>query len=106
MARKRLWHIDNDGGDDDSSDSSNSPEEEPKEEEEETEAEVSSKEMSMRQLNTSEEKLYARHAHGYLFSDNGDTPSMSPDTPPTPEIRRCSDEGSSNDDDDDDDFWM
>jgi hypothetical protein len=106
MARKRLWHIDNDGGDDDSSDSSNSPEEEPKEEEEETEAEVSSKEMLMRQINTSEEKLYARHAHGYLFSDNGDTPSMSPDTPPTLEIRRCSDEGSSNDDDDDDDFWM
>jgi hypothetical protein len=32
----------------------------------------------MNQLDTSEDKLYARRAHGYLFGDNGDTPSRSP----------------------------
>jgi hypothetical protein len=87
MVRKRLWHTDDDSSDDDSSDSS---EEEPEEE------------TSMNQLDTFEEKLYARRARGYLFGDDGDTPSMLPDTPPTPESHRCFDEESSDDDDDDD----
>jgi hypothetical protein len=47
--RKRLWHT----GDDDSSDS---PEEE-----------VSSEETSMNQLDTSEDKLFARRAHCYYW---------------------------------------
>jgi hypothetical protein len=106
MARKRLWHTDDNGGDDDSSESSDSPEEEsPKEEleeEEETEEEVSSEETSMNLLDTSEEKLYARRTHGYLFGDDGDMPSTSPDTPPTPESHRRSNEKRSNDDD----FWL
>jgi hypothetical protein len=63
--------------------------------------EVSSKETSMNQLDTSEERLYARRARGNLFSDDGDTPSMSSDTPPTPKSHRRSDEESG-----DDDFWM
>jgi hypothetical protein len=58
----------------------------------------------MNQLNTSEEKLYVGRACGYLFGDDSDTPSASPDTPPTPEGPWRSDEESS--DDDDDDFWM
>jgi hypothetical protein len=100
MVRKCMWHTNDDGGDDDndSSDSSNSPEEEP----EEVEEEVSSEEMSMNQLDTSEEKLYARRTHGYPYGDDGDTTSMLPNTPPTLESRWCSDEESS----DDDDFWM
>jgi hypothetical protein len=77
------------------------PEEE-LEEEEETEEEVSSEEMCMNQLDTSEEKLYARRAHGYLFGDDGGTPSMLPNTPPTPESHRRSKEESSDDDED----WM
>jgi hypothetical protein len=106
--RKRLQHTDDNGGDDDSSDSFNSPEEESSEEEEmevveeeedETKEEVSSEEMLMNQLDTIEEKLYARRARDYLFSDDGDTPSTLPDTPPTPESRRCSDEESSDDND-------
>jgi hypothetical protein len=80
MARKCLRHTDDDGSDDDTSDS---PEEESSEEEE-TEEEVSSEETSMNQLDTSEGKLYIRCARGYLFGDDGDTPSTSPDTPPTP----------------------
>jgi hypothetical protein len=79
MARKHLRHTDDDGSDDDTSDS---PEEE--ELKEETEEEVSSEETSMNQLDTSEGKLYIRCARGYLFSDDGDTPSTSLDTPPTP----------------------
>jgi hypothetical protein len=79
-ARKRLRHTDDNGDEDDSSDS---PQEEPEEEEEEVSSEVS----SLNQLDTSEEKLYARRARGYLFSDDGDTPSTSSDTPPTPESR-------------------
>jgi hypothetical protein len=69
MVRKRLWLFNDDGGDADSSDSleEESPEEEMPEEEE-----VSSKEASMNQLDTSK-KLYARHTHGILFSDDGDT---------------------------------
>jgi hypothetical protein len=66
MARKRLWHTDDDGSDTDSSDS---PEEGPKEEEEE----VSLEETSMNQLDTSEEKLYARRTH--------DTPVSTHKTP-------------------------
>jgi hypothetical protein len=54
----------------------------------------------MNQLDTFEEKLYARCPRGYHFSNDGDTPSTSPDTPPTPENHRHSD------DDDNDDFWM
>jgi hypothetical protein len=57
MVGKCLWHTDDDGDDDDSS---NSPTEEPEKEEEMEEEEVSSKETSMNQLHTSEEKLYAR----------------------------------------------
>jgi hypothetical protein len=100
VARKRLWHTDGNNGDDDSSESS---EEEPPQEEPEEEEEVSSEVSSMNQLDTSEEKLYARCARGYLFGDDGDTPSTSPDTPPIPKSRRCSNEESS---DDDDEFWM
>jgi hypothetical protein len=70
------------------------------------EEEVSSEETSMNQLDTSEEKLYARCAHGILVKDNNDTPSTSSEQLPTPESRRHSDEGSSNDNNDDDDFWM
>jgi hypothetical protein len=107
VVRKRLRHTDDDGGDDDSS---NSPEEElPQEEPEE---EVSSEVLSMK-LDTSEEKLYARCTRGYLFGDDGDTPSTSLDTPPTLESHQRSDEESSqrsdeesSDDDDNNDFWM
>jgi hypothetical protein len=117
-ARKRLWHTNDNGGDNDSSNSSDSPdeeslEEELEEEEEEmeeeegeegeTKEEVPSEETSMNQLDTSEKKLYGRHAHGYLFGNDGDTPLMLPDTPPTPKVHRRSNEQSS---DDDDDFWM
>jgi hypothetical protein len=84
--RKRLWLFDDDGSDDDSSDSL----------EEETEEE----ETSMNQLDTSEEKLFAKRAHG---SDDGDTTSPSSE-PRTLESRWCSDED--NCDDDNDDFWM
>jgi hypothetical protein len=87
-ARKRLRHTNDDGGDEDSSDSL--------EEELLLEEEVSSM-----KLDTSKEKLYARHAHDCLFGDNGDTPSTSSNTPPTQESRRRFDEESSNDDD-----WM
>jgi hypothetical protein len=96
-ARKRLQLSDDDAGDDDSSDSL-------EEEDEETEEEkVCSKETLMNQLDTSEEKLLAKHAHGIVFSDDGDTTSPSSE-PLTPESRRCFDEDSS--DDDDNDFWM
>jgi hypothetical protein len=93
---------DDDCSDDDSSDS---PEEEPLQEEPEEEVmeeeEVSSEVSSMNQLDTSEEKMHARHARGYLFSD---TPSTSPDTPPTLGCHRCSNEERSDDDNDDNDF--
>jgi hypothetical protein len=93
MVRKRLWLSNDDGGDDDSFDS-------PDEEEETEEEEVSSEEMLMNQLDTSEDKLYDRHAPGILFSDNGNTPSIA-SQPRTPESRQCSDEESSDDDDED-----
>jgi hypothetical protein len=98
--RKHLWHTDADGGDDDSSDSL---EEEPEEEVEmDEEEDVSSKETLLNQVDTFEEKLYARCTRGILFKDDGDTPSMSSETPCTPESHRRSDEESN----DDDDFWM
>jgi hypothetical protein len=84
------------------------PQEEPEEEEEEEkkmEEEVSLEVLSMNQFDTSEEKLYARRACGYLFSDDSNTPSTFLDTPPTLESHRCSDEESS-DDNDDNGFWM
>jgi hypothetical protein len=97
-ARKWLWLSDDDDGDDDSSDSSEEEVEEMVEEEE-----VSSKKTSMNQLDTSKDKLYARHAHDILFSNDGDTPSTSSE-PRTTESSRCSDEESS--DDDSNDFLM
>jgi hypothetical protein len=57
----------------------------------------------MNQLDTSKEKLFAKHTRGMLFSDDGNTPSTLLELR-TPESHRCSDEESS--DDDDDDFWM
>jgi hypothetical protein len=54
----------------------------------------------MNQLDTSEEKLFAKHTRGMLFSDDGNTPSTSLELR-TPESHRCSDEESSDDDDDD-----
>jgi hypothetical protein len=69
------------------------------------EEEVSSEETSMNQLDTSEEKLQAKHARGIIFGDDGDTTSSS-SKPRTPESYRRSDKDSSNDDDDDDIFWM
>jgi hypothetical protein len=93
MVRKRLRHSDGD-------DSSDSLEGESEEEE------VSSEETSLKQLDTSEEKVHARCAHGILFKDDGDTPSTSSE-PRTLESHRLFDEESSDDDDDDDDdFWM
>jgi hypothetical protein len=73
------------------------------EEEAEVEDEVSLEEMLRNQLNTCE-KLFVRRAHGMLFGDDGDAPSVSSE-PRTPESRRHSDKESSADDDDDD-FWM
>jgi hypothetical protein len=110
VARKRLRHTNDDSGDDDSFDSlkEEPPQEEPKEEEEreeeeeEMEEEVSSEVSSMK-LDTSEEKLYARHTRGYLFRDDGNTPSTSPNTPTAPKSCWRSNDKSS---DDDNDFWM
>jgi hypothetical protein len=82
MARKRLQPSDNDGSDDDSSISlgeetgEEEKEEEMADEEEEAKEEVSSEEMSMNQLDTFKEKLFARRACGMLFSNDGDTPPM------------------------------
>jgi hypothetical protein len=52
------------------------------------EVELSSKEMSMNQLDTSEGKLFAKRTHG---SDDGDTTSPSSE-PRTPENLQRSDE--------------
>jgi hypothetical protein len=82
--RKRLRPSDNDGGDNDSSDW--------------LEEEVSSEKMLMNQLDTSEEKMFAKRTHS---SDDDDTTSLSL-KPRTPNSRWCFDEESSNDDDDDD----
>jgi hypothetical protein len=93
-ARKRLRLFDDDAGDDDSF---NSPEEE-------TEEDVSSEETLMSQLDTSEEKLFAKCGRGMVFSDNGDT-TLPSSEPHTPESHWRSDEDN-NDEDDDDDFRM
>jgi hypothetical protein len=78
VARKCLWHTDDNDDNDDSSDSLEEELEEEtgeeEEEEEEMEEEVSLEVSSMNQLETSEEKLYAKRAYGYLFSDDGDIP--------------------------------
>jgi hypothetical protein len=88
IARKRLRPSDDDGSNNDSSNPSDSQ----KETEEEPEAEeVSSEEMSMNQLNTSEEKLFAKHSHGMLFGDDGDSLSTSSE-PRTLESRQRSEE--------------
>jgi hypothetical protein len=39
--------------------------------------EVSSKESSMNQLDTSDEKLLTKRGHGMVFSDDGDTNAQS-----------------------------
>jgi hypothetical protein len=83
MTRKRLQLSDDDVGDDDSS---------------------NSEETSIKQLNTSEEKLFAKRGRGMIFSDNSNTTSPSSE-PSTPESHRCSNKDR-NDEDDDDDFWM
>jgi hypothetical protein len=57
----------------------------------------------MNQLDTLEEKLFAKRGHDMIFSDDGNTTSPSSE-PRTPESHRCSDEDNS--DDDDDAFWM
>jgi hypothetical protein len=79
MVRKRLQLSNDDSSNDDSSDSSDSPDEEEEMEE------FSSGETSMKQLDTSEEKLFDKHARGMLFGDDDDTPSTSSE-PHTPEI--------------------
>jgi hypothetical protein len=105
MASKRLQLFDDNGGDDDSSDSSSEETENEEEGEEETLEEVSSEGSSMNQLDTSEEKLLAKCGRGIIFSDDGDTTSLSsePRTPETPSNHVRSDPDSS---DDDDNFWM
>jgi hypothetical protein len=48
----------------------------------------------MNQLDTFEEKSFAKRAHGMLLNDDGNTPSTSSE-PRTPECRWRSDEESS-----------
>jgi hypothetical protein len=82
--RKRLWLSDDNCSD--------SPEE------------VSLEESSMNQLDTSEEKLLAKHVRDLFFGNNDDTtsPSLEPCTTKMPSSRVHSDP----DDSDNDDFWM
>jgi hypothetical protein len=94
--RKRLQLSDDEANDDDSCRSL-------EEETEEMEEEVSSEEMSMKQLDTAKEKLFAKRGHDMIFCDDGDTTSPS-SKPRTPESHRRSNEDSSDEDDDDDDF--
>jgi hypothetical protein len=89
--RKRLQLSDEGASDDDSSDSSVN--------------ETAEEEMPMNQLDTSEEKLFAKCGRSMIFSDNGDTTSPSSE-PCTPESHWRSDEGNIDEDDDNDDFWM
>jgi hypothetical protein len=89
--RKRLRLSDDDGGDDSSGDS-----------EEEMEEEVSSKKSSMNQLNTSEEKLMAKHGQNLFFGDDTSSPESEPRSLETPSSCMSSDPDGSNDDD----FWM
>jgi hypothetical protein len=56
----------------------------------------------MNQLDTSEEKLFAKHGRGMIFNDYGDTTSPSSEQR-TPKSHRHSEEDSS---DNDNDFWM
>jgi hypothetical protein len=93
--KKRLWLSDDDAGDSDSFDSP----------EEETEEEVSSEETLMNQLDTSEEKLFAKRGCGMIFSDDGDTTSPSLE-PRNPKSHGGSDEDINDEDDENDDFWM
>jgi hypothetical protein len=90
MVRKRLRLSDEGASDDDSFDSS---------------VDETEEEMSMNQLDTSEEKLFAKCGRSMIFSDNGDTTSPSSE-PCTPESHWRSDEDSIDEDDDNDDFWM
>jgi hypothetical protein len=55
----------------------------------------------MNQLDTNEEKLFAKCGCDMIFNNDGDTTSPSSE-PHTPESRRCSDEDSSDEDDNDD----
>jgi hypothetical protein len=66
--------------------------------------EVSLEEMPMSQLDTSEEKLFAKRGRGMVFSDNGNTTSLSSE-PRTTKSHQRSNKDNSNEDDDDD-FWM
>jgi hypothetical protein len=107
MARKRLRLSDDAGGDDDSSDSQHEDMEE--ENDEETDEVVSLEESSMNQVDTSEDKLVAKHSSGLFFGDDGDTtsPSSEPRTPKMSSSHmRLDPDGSDNHDSDDDDFWM
>jgi hypothetical protein len=94
--KKRLRLSDDDAGDNDSFDS---PEEETEEEE------VSSEETLMNQLDTSEEKLFAKRGRVMIFSDDGDTTSPSLE-PRNPKSHGGSDENINDEDDENDDFWM
>jgi hypothetical protein len=63
----------------------------------------------MNQVDTSEDKLVAKHGNGLYFGDDGDTtsPSLEPCTPETLSSRLCSDpDGRDDDGSNDDDFWM
>jgi hypothetical protein len=66
--------------------------------------EVSLEDTLMKQLDTSEEKLFAKRGRGMIFNDNGDT-TLPSSEPRTLESHWCSDKNSS-DEYDDDDFWM
>jgi hypothetical protein len=104
--RKRLRLSDNDGGDDNSSDLQH---EDTVEEDEEMEEEVSSEVSSMNQIDTSEDKLVAKHDSRLFFGDDGDTtsPSSEPHTPEMPSsCVRLDPDGSDDDGSDDDDFWI
>jgi hypothetical protein len=96
--RKRLRLSDDDGCDDDSFESQH---EDMEEEDEEMGEEVCSEESSMNQVDTSEDKLVAKHGSGLFFGDDSDNtpPLLEPCTPETPSSRVCSDPDGSDDDD-------
>jgi hypothetical protein len=91
--RKRLLLSDDDRGGDDSSDS--------QDEDTTAEEEVSTEELSIREVDTSRGKLVAKHGHGLFFGDDGDTtsPSSQPRTPETLSSRVHSDPNDSDNDD-------
>jgi hypothetical protein len=68
----------------------------------EEQEEVSSEEILMNQLDTSEEKLPTKRTCGIIFSDT----TLAASEPRTPKCRRRSDEDNIDDNDDDDDLWM